>query len=99
MATKSATVTARVEPEVKYEAEQIISELGLSVSSVINSLYKQIIIKKGIPYPLTLNAIPNSVAEMSKSEFDAMLKNGLDQAKNGESMPIEEAFDDLLKGI
>lgn len=78
MATKSATVTARVEPEVKYEAEQIISELGLSVSSVINSLYKQIIIKKGIPYPLTLNAIPNSVAEMSKSEFDAMLKKGLD---------------------
>lgn len=99
MATKSANVTARVEPEVKYEAEQIISELGLSVSSVINSLYKQIIIKKGIPYPLTLNAIPNSVAEMSKSEFDAMMKKGLDQAKNGESMPIEEAFDDLLKGI
>ncbi len=44
MAVKSANVTARGEPEVKSEAEEIISELGLSVSTVINSLYKQIIL-------------------------------------------------------
>ena len=74
MSAKSANVTARVEPEVKYEAEQIISELGLSVSSVINSLYKQIIMKKGIPYPLTVTEGPITVAEVSKSEFDSMLK-------------------------
>lgn len=55
--------------------------------------------KKGIPYPLTVTEGPINVAEMSKSEFDSMIKKGFEQAKNGESMPMEEVFDDLLKGI
>lgn len=99
MATKSANVTARVEPEVKFEAEQIISELGLSVSAVINSLYKQIILRKGIPYSLTIPAAQKSVDEMSKVEFDVMMETGLSQAKSGESLPLEKVFDDLLEGI
>ncbi len=98
MAAKSANVTARVEPEVKKEAEEIISELGLSVSSVINSLYKQIILRKGIPYALTIPEQPKAVDEMSKVEFDTMIETGLAQAKNGESLPAEEVFDHLMKG-
>lgn len=99
MATKSANVTARVEPEVKLEAEEIISELGLSVSAVINSLYKQIILRKGIPYTLTIPTAPKAVDEMSKAEFDAMMETGLSQAKRGESFPMDDVFNDLLKGI
>jgi len=99
MAVKSANVTARVEPEVKSEAEAIISELGLSVSTVINSLYKQIILRRGIPYTLTLSAEPKSVSEMSKAEYDLMMKTGLEQAKNGESLDADEVFDELLREI
>ena len=96
MAVKSANVTARVEPEVKMEAEAIIDQLGLSVSTVINSLYRQIILKKGIPYALT---IPKAQDEMTRAEFDAMMETGFAQARNGESIPAEEAFDQLLRGI
>ncbi len=99
MAVKSANVTARVEPEVKTEAEAIIAELGLSVSAVINSLYKQIILKNGIPYTLTIPSAPKARDEMTKAEFDAMMETGLNQVKNGESIPAEEAFDQLLRGI
>ncbi len=99
MATKSANVMARVEPDVKQEAETIIAELGLSVSTVINSLYKQIIIKKGIPYSLTLSSVPKAVDEMTKAEFDTMMKTGLAQARAGESISVDDAFDDLLRGV
>ncbi|MCD7763090.1 MAG: type II toxin-antitoxin system RelB/DinJ family antitoxin [Lachnospiraceae bacterium] len=99
MAVKSANVTARVEPEVKSEAEAIISELGLSVSTVINSLYKQIILRRGIPYTLTLSVEPKPVSEMSKAEYDLMMKTGLEQAKNGESLDADEVFDELLREI
>ncbi len=99
MAVKSANVTARVAPEVKAEAEAIIDQLGLSVSAVINSLYKQIILKKGIPYSLTIPNIPKARDEMTNVEFDTMIETGLAQAKNGESIPANEAFDQLLKGI
>ena len=50
MATKTANVLARVEPEVKQQAEEIMSHLGIPVSVVINMLYKQIIMKKVIPF-------------------------------------------------
>ena len=40
---KSSNVMARVEPEIKEQAEGILAQLGLPVSVVINSLYRQII--------------------------------------------------------
>lgn len=99
MAVKSANVSARVEPEVKAEAETIINQLGLSVSAVINSLYKQIILNRGILYSLTIPSEPRVRDEMSRAEFDAMMEMGLTQAKNGESIPVDGAFDTLLKGL
>lgn len=36
MAIKSSNVTARVEPEIKEEAEAILAQLGISASSGIN---------------------------------------------------------------
>ena len=46
---KSATVSAQVENQVKIEAEDILQRLGLPVSVVINTLYRQIIAHRGIP--------------------------------------------------
>ena len=42
MAAKTANVMARVEPSVKEQAEEIMDMLGIPVSVVINTLYKQI---------------------------------------------------------
>ncbi|MCD7748103.1 MAG: type II toxin-antitoxin system RelB/DinJ family antitoxin [Firmicutes bacterium] len=98
MPLKSANVSARVEPEVKAEAEEIIDKLGLSVSAVINSLYRQIIIQKGIPYSLTVLGAPKARDEMSSSEFNAMMETGLSQAKNGDAVSVNEAFDELMRG-
>lgn len=40
---KDSTVSARVENTIKTEAEDIFQKLGVPVSVVINSLYRQII--------------------------------------------------------
>ena len=40
---KDSTVSARVENDIKNEAEDILQKLGVPVSVVINSLYRQII--------------------------------------------------------
>ena len=50
MAIKSSNVVARVEPDVKEEAEAVLSKLGISVSSAINMFYRQIILWKGLPF-------------------------------------------------
>ena len=60
MATKTANVMARVEPSVKEQAEAIMEMLGIPASVVINTLYKQIIMTRSIPFSLAVPAVPGS---------------------------------------
>ena len=46
MATKSANLYARIEPDVKEQAEGILAALGIPTSNAINMFYKQIISSK-----------------------------------------------------
>lgn len=96
---KTANILARVEPEVKEKAESILNELGVPASVVINMLYKQIIMTKGIPFSLTLHKAPIARDEMTKDEFDTMMGRGLAQAKANESRPAEVVLADVKKNI
>lgn len=99
MATKSANVLARVEPEVKEQAESIMSQLGLPASVVINALYKQIIMTKSIPFSLSLPKEPTTLDSMTNEEFDIIMEKGLSQAKNDIAYPIADVFDKLRQEL
>ena len=47
---KSANLYARIEPEIKEQAEKILSTLGIPASNAINMFYKQIILHRGLPF-------------------------------------------------
>lgn len=98
MATKSANVTARIKPEIKEQAEAVLEKLGLPVSVVIDTLYRQIILTGGIPYSLTVPKI-QTFDQMSEEQFDAMMQKGLDEAKSGKGMDIDSAFNAIREGI
>jgi DNA-damage-inducible protein J len=49
---KTATARARMEPEVKEEAERILEECGLSASEAIGMFYRQVILHHGLPFPV-----------------------------------------------
>lgn len=99
MATKSANVLARVEPEIKEQAESIMSQLGLPASVVINALYKQIILTKSIPFSLSLPKEPATLDSMSTEEFNSIMEKGLLQAKADQSRPVTDVFADLRRKI
>ena len=48
--SKSATVFARVEPNIKEQSEAILNNLGLSMSNAIDMYLRQIVMNKGIPF-------------------------------------------------
>ena len=98
MTTKTANVTARVQPEIKRQAEAILADIGLPVSVLIDTLYRQIIITGGVPYSMSLHRIPTRDS-MTDAQFDAMMERGYQQAKNGETIPLDEAFEQIRKGL
>ena len=99
MATRTANVVARVEPEIKKQAESIMEQLGIPTSVVINTLYKQIIMTKSIPFSLSIPTEPLALDEMDKDTFNDMMQTGYDQAVNGESRPAKEAFAEIRKKL
>ncbi|MCY3805174.1 MAG: type II toxin-antitoxin system RelB/DinJ family antitoxin [bacterium] len=51
---KTATVRARVEPELKHHAEQCFSELGLTTTEAITLFYRQVTLHGGLPFAVRL---------------------------------------------
>ena len=91
MATKTANVTARIQPEIKEQAEEVLEKIGVPVSVLIDTLYRQIIMTGGIPYSLSVPKIP-TVDSLSGEQFDAMMQKGYDEAKAGAGISVDEAF-------
>ena len=96
---KDATVSARVELGVKTEAEDILQLLGIPVSVVINSLYRQIIYRRGVPFAMTLPAEPRTLDAMTDAELNTKLQHSYEQSLAGEGRPFEEVFDELERGL
>lgn len=77
MSGKSAMIRARIEPKAKSAAEEILKNLGLKPTEAISMFYYQIILKKGIPFPLDLEAgdIPQNYTEVSNNNALKSLLN------------------------
>lgn len=99
MAMKSANVTARIQPDIKEQAEAILAKLGIPVSVFIDMAYRQVIIKEGVPFSLSVSHAPVSRDSLSKIEFDGIMQKGLMQAKNDEALTVDEAFKQLKAEI
>ena len=91
MATKTANVTARVQPEIKMQAEAVLDRIGIPVSVLIDTLYRQIIMTGGIPYSLTVPHI-STLDKMSKEKFDAMIQKSEEDVKSGHVYSVDDAF-------
>lgn len=98
MATKTANVTARVQPEIKEQAEEVLAKLGIPVSVLIDSLYRQIIMTNSIPYSFALPTLQTRDA-MTDAQFNTMMAKGLEQAKAGQGLDIDDAFAEINKSI
>ncbi|MBQ7265307.1 MAG: type II toxin-antitoxin system RelB/DinJ family antitoxin [Firmicutes bacterium] len=97
MAVKTANLYARIEPDVKEQAENILSSLGIPVSSAINMFYKQIIMQKGIPFELKIPTPPNDLSKMSKVEFEKKMEEAYNDYLKGQVTTVDEVFAKIRK--
>lgn len=79
------SIHVRVEPELKREAEAILSSLGLTPGDAITLFYRQIRRDRGLP---DLARIPN-----------AETQEAIRQAEVGEDLTAYESVDDLMADL
>lgn len=98
MATKTANLYARIEPEVKEQAEQILLTLGIPVSSAINIFYKQIILQRGLPFEVKIpETHPLNIADMTEQQLNKELEQGYNDMLAGRVKPAAEVFADMKR--
>lgn len=98
MATKTDYIRARVNPELKATTQAIFEGLGLSTSDAIILFLKQVEMKNGIPFDLTVSEPVkpkiSSLPRVVKKKVD--LKARLDKIYNGRVVK-GDAVGELLK--
>jgi len=64
---RTATIQARIDPEIKTRAQRIFNTLNISMSEAISMYFTQVALHKGIPFDVK---IPNELtaATLRKSE-------------------------------
>ena len=98
MAAKSANLYVRIEPDVKEQAEEILSTLGIPASNAINMFYKQIILNRGLPFEVKIPSTrPVNVAELTETELNTELEKGYADILEGRTKSAKQAFADICK--
>ena len=98
MAAKSANLYARIEPDVKEQAEGILATLGIPASNAINMFYKQIILNRGLPFEVKIpTARPVDISRMNAETLDMELEKGYADMQAGRTKSAAQVFADIRR--
>jgi len=78
---RTAMVNARTERELKNEVEGILKSLGMSTTEAINIFFRQVKLRRGLPFPVE---IPNE--ETLHAFHDSEAGKGLVECKDADDM-------------
>ncbi|MBQ6677863.1 MAG: type II toxin-antitoxin system RelB/DinJ family antitoxin [Clostridia bacterium] len=88
---RTANIYTRVDPIVKEQAEQILEQLGIPMSSAIGMFLRQVVMQNGIPFDMKLPLRrPLEYGKLTKEEFDAEIRKGIDDAESGKLYSADE---------
>lgn len=88
---RTANVFARVEPEIKEQAEQVLDRLGIPMSNAVGMFLRQVVLQKGIPFEVKLpSETPLSRESLTKEQFDAEIEKGMEDIREGRTYTATE---------
>lgn len=94
----TTAVYARIDTNLKNNAESIMSQLGITPSAAIQMFYSQVVLTKGIPFELRLpSAPPAAIGGMTREELDAELMKGITSIENDRGYTADEVDAELAE--
>jgi DNA-damage-inducible protein J len=91
---KTANIFARVEPEIKEQAEQVLEQLGIPMSNAIGLFLRQVVLQRGIPFDMKLpKSKPFAFGSLSEERFNAEIEKGLGDLAAGKVASADSVAD------
>ncbi|MEN6326753.1 MAG: type II toxin-antitoxin system RelB/DinJ family antitoxin [Syntrophomonas sp.] len=91
---RTSNIFARVEPEVKEQAELVLEQLGIPMSNAIGLFLRQVVLQRGIPFELKLpQNKPLSVSTLTEEQFNSEIEKGLADLTAGRVVSAESVTD------
>jgi DNA-damage-inducible protein J len=85
--SKSAYITARIEPKLKARASRVLAKVGVSTTDAITMFLRQVVLRRGLPFDVR---VPNSATGKAIEELEA----GRDETLHER---IQEIFDGVVR--
>jgi len=82
---KIASLTIRLDPNLKSETERVLKDLGLTPSQAITLLYRQIALRRALPFEISL---PNLET-----------REAMDDIRNRRDLKTFDSADEALKSL
>ena len=98
--SKTSNVYTRVEPEIKEQAEQIFSKLGIPMANAINLFLHQVVLRKGIPFDVSLpqtQNMPLDYSLLTEEEFNDKMQKGIDCINEGRVISSKEVREKMQR--
>lgn len=87
----TTAVYARIDTNLKNNAESILSKLGITPTSAIQMLYSQIILHNGMPFELKIPVQkPVAAGSLSREELDEELSKGVSFLQAGKGYTADD---------
>jgi len=80
--SKTAHISTRISASDKKRAEAIFKKLGITASQAISMFYKQVYLRRGIPFPLELPNEATKKAIRDAREGELKSYNSVDELKS-----------------
>ncbi|MEE1262479.1 type II toxin-antitoxin system RelB/DinJ family antitoxin [Ruminococcus sp.] len=94
----TSPVYARINTQLKENAEAVMDKLGISPSNAIQMLYSQIVLLQGMPFEIKMpERKPVDISSLSRAELDAELLNGIDSLRSGKALTEDEVEEELTE--
>jgi DNA-damage-inducible protein J len=72
--SKSAFLTARIEPKLKHSASRVLAKVGVSTTDAITMFLRQVVLRGGLPFDVR---VPNSATGTANEELEAGRRESL----------------------
>ena len=95
---RTSSVFTRVEPSIKEQAELVLNQLGISMSSAVEMFLRQIILQRGIPFEMKIPAEkPLAFESLTKEQFDSEIQKGYESILEGRTYSADVVEEEISR--